>query len=130
MAVIPQLSESSRYIMELLWDNGPLPAKYIAARLGEERGYTKGTTYKLLDRMLKKGFIKKEEPTFLYVPLFTRDEIVRNETQSFLNRFFQGSFSNLAAQLVENKQLSQAELEAIRRIIDPPGAHESEEGDD
>lgn len=115
---IPQLSDSSRYIMELLWDKGPLPAKYIAAQLGAERSYTKGTTYKLLERMLKKGFIGKDETTFLYAPLFTRDEIVRNETQSFLNRFFQGSFSNLAAQLVEDKQLSESELKAIRRIID------------
>ncbi len=123
---IPQLSDSSKYILELLWDKGAMTAKDIASHLNEERGYTKGTTYKLIDRLLQKGFIRKEEPSFICIPVYTRDEVLSNETQSFLDRFFKGSFSNLTAQLVENKKLSQAELDVIRRIIDSSDPDDSE----
>ena len=115
---IPQLSNSSKYVLELLWDNGPLSAKDIASYLYEERGYAKGTTYKLIQRLIEKGFVEKREPDFICIPLYSHDQVLGNEIRNFLDRFFHGSFSNLTAQFVDNRQISKTELEVIQQIID------------
>ena len=118
---IPQLSDSNKLVLEVLWEHGSILAKDVAAYLDESNGYTKGTTYKLLGRLIQKGFIRKKESSFICVPVYTRDEILANETEKFLDRFFEGSFQNLVVEFIEKKRLSEEDCRAIRLVIDREG---------
>ena len=60
-----KLHDSERKVMEVLWEaDAPLPAKEIAARLGERVGWNKNTTYTVIKKCVEKGAIERRDPNF------------------------------------------------------------------
>lgn len=65
-----RLHEGELNIMELLWSNKVLAAKDIAKIIKEYIGWEKNTTYTVINRLIDKGAIKREEPGFSAAPQF------------------------------------------------------------
>lgn len=53
-----------------------------------------------------------------YTPLVHRQEAVKRETESFLNRVYQGSVSMLLNSFVEKRKLTPGEIRKLREILD------------
>ena len=113
-----KLFDGEAKVMEILWDNGPLPAKEISLIAADSIGWNKNTTYTVLKRLVAKGFLRRDDPGFLCTPLVSRSEVQKAEAQGLLKRVFQGSRKALFSALLEDEALTESEIEALREWIE------------
>lgn len=115
-----ELSTAEWHVMESLWAGSPKVGSRIVADLKESVGWSRSTTLTMLRRMSDKGLILCEEGENMkmYRPMLERREAVQKETQSFLDRVYQGSLSMLVNHFVEKDSLSREEIDELRRILD------------
>lgn len=111
-----RIHEGELNVMELLWSNGSLPAKDIAKIIKEYIGWKNNTTYTVINRLVKKGAIKREEPGFICIPMISKKRVQAIETEVLLTTLFEGSFSKFMLEYARNNGLSKAERMEMLRI--------------
>ena len=111
-----RISDAELEILDVLWTAGEaLNANEIRARLNEKKDWERTTVLTLIRRLLDKGVITQEkQEVYYYSPLVERSAYVKEETKSFLNKFFKGNAKNLAAALIEDENLSRDDIEELR----------------
>ena len=111
-----KISDAELEILEVLWAAGDaLNANEIRARLNQKKDWERTTVLTLIRRLLDKGMIAQEKrKVYYYSPLVERNDYVKEETKSFLNKFFKGNVRNLAAALIEDENLSREDIEELR----------------
>ena len=111
-----KISDAELEILEALWAAGEaLNANEIRARLTQKKDWERTTVLTLIRRLLDKGMIAQEKrEVYYYSPLIERNDYVKEETKSFLNKFFKGNARNLAAALIEDENLSREDIEELR----------------
>ncbi len=112
------LFDSEAKVMEIIWSKGTLSAKEISLIAADTIGWNKNTTYTVLKRLEAKGFIRRDEPGFLCTPLISQTEMQRTEARSFIQKVFGGSKKALFSALLEDEQLSDSEIEELKKLID------------
>ena len=112
------LYESERKLMEILWREGPLPAKEIARIAGETVGWNKNTAYTVLKKLVEKGIVRREEPGFVCTPLVSRKKAQRTAVQGLLKTAFGGSRKALFSALLEEETLRDAERAELLSLIE------------
>ena len=111
------ISTSALRVMNVLWDRGDSSAKDVAKALEDACGWNKNTTYTVIKQCVKKGLIERIEPGFLCHPLASRQQIQQTEVATLAQRLFQDSPALLFSTLVGGKDLSEEEIEALRKLI-------------
>lgn len=112
-----RLHEGELNIMELLWSNKILAAKDIAKIIKEYIGWEKNTTYTVINRLIDKGAIKREDPGFICKATISKRTAQNTETKVLLEKLYNGSLSNFFTDYLKNQRLSQPELLELERII-------------
>ncbi len=118
---IPSLPESEWSVMEVLWDQAPQTASAVAKVLKERKGWAENTVRTLLGRLVEKGILETTETKGmhrLYAPAVKRDEFVKAESESFLDRIFQGAAKPLLVHFASNARLTAAEVEELKQLLD------------
>lgn len=113
-----KLFDSEAKVMEIIWAKGPLSAKEISLIAADSIGWNKNTTYTVIKKLETKGFIRRDDPGFICTPLVSQTEMRKIEARSLLNKVFGGSRKALFSALLEDEQLSENELDELRRLID------------
>lgn len=113
-----KLFDSELKVMNVLWNEGDLPAKQIADKLTKEIGWNKNTTYTLIKRCIKKGAIERIEPNFVCHACILKETVQLAETNELIGKIFDGSVNNLFAALLGRKELSDAQIEKLRKMVD------------
>ncbi|GMW00974.1 MAG: hypothetical protein AMXMBFR84_21110 [Candidatus Hydrogenedentota bacterium] len=120
---IPRVSEAEWDILKPLWDDGPLAARDIIARLDGKRDWAAKTVKTMLARLVEKGVIEYDQigNSYLYRTVYTRDEMTRAAMGSFLDRVFDGAMRPFLAHFAEHVsddelRLLRAELKRIERV--------------
>ena len=111
-------NDSELKVLQVLWEKGNTPAKDIADALTKAHGYTKNTSYTLINRLILKGAVERGEPGFVCRPLITREQMQQTEAQGLLEKLFDGSASMLFAALVGGRKLPDKEREHLQALID------------
>jgi BlaI family transcriptional regulator, penicillinase repressor len=116
----PTISEAEWKIMRLLWRKAPQPAYDLIEQLSKHEDWHPNTVKTMLARLHRKKAIgiKKYKNLFLYEPLVTEEECLQVESQSFLDRLFDGSVRPLLVHFAKSKKLSKADLDELRRILE------------
>ena len=106
--------------MRLLWRKAPQGAYDLIEELGPREGWHPNTIKTMLARLHKKKAVgvKKYKNLYLYEPLISEEECIRAESESFLDRLFEGSVKPLLVHFARSKKLSKADLEELRKILD------------
>ncbi len=117
-----RLAESERKVMEVLWEGKTSFARDVAAELQTRVGWGKTTTYTMLNRCMEKGYVKRVEPRFRCVPVLTKEEVAKQETEYLVCHSFDGKPELLVEELVKQKKLNVRQLDYLCRM-----AHEMEE---
>ena len=112
-----KLGDSELKVMHVLWDEGDTTAKHISAVMTDKYGWNINTTYSLLKRCIKKGAVQRYEPNFMCHALVSREEIQKQETANFLEKFFDGSTDKLFSALLGQKNLTRSRVEKIEQLI-------------
>ncbi len=113
-----KLFDSELRVMEVLWQEGPIPARRVAEILGEKIGWNKNTTYTVIKKCVDKGAVAREEPDFICRPLVAREEAQKEETDALINRMFGGSSQLFFSSFLRQRGVGEAEAERLLRLID------------
>jgi len=116
----PKISEAEWAVMTLLWDASPRSSAAVVEELAPSTGWSPKTVKTLLTRLVKKGFVTTESQgnRYLYSPVVTRGETVRQESHSFLERVFQGDGASLLLHFARSVDLSPEEAEKLRGLLE------------
>lgn len=115
-----KLFDSELKVMDVLWKNGGVTAKYIADTLKEQVGWNANTTYTLIKRCIKKGAIERQEPHFMCRALIPKELVQEQETNDLIDKIFDGSADKLFASLLSRKNLSLDQIKRLREIVGEP----------
>ena len=117
---MPRISSAESQIMEALWSRGPLTPDEIVAEVGPANGWARNTVRVIITRLLNKGAIssaKEEDGRFLYRPVLARSAYVQAESQSLLDRLFEGKLAPLVAHFAEHRQLTAEDVATLKALI-------------
>lgn len=110
------LTERQFAVLRILWAEGPLTVRELAAHIprGDRLPYT--TVLGLVQNMEKAGLVghTKEGLTHRYAAAVAERETTRTVVRDFLNRFFRGSAEALVAGLVDADALSPEDLGELK----------------
>ena len=112
-----KLHDGELNIMELLWSNQELAAKDIAKIVNEYVGLQKNTTYTVINRLIDKGAIVREDPGFICHPVITKPMMQQSETQDLLDKFYDGSMEHFIADYICKQHLSEISLQLLEKVI-------------
>jgi len=106
-------------IMEVLWGESPLSAAEIFERMGAATSWSVKTVRAFLDRLLQKEAVSRRKIHGMYVfePVVRRSDCLRQESQSFLDRFFQGKAISMIAHFLDEERLGAADVERLRGLL-------------
>ena len=106
-------------IMEILWSESPLCAAEIFERMPSDTSWTVKTVRAFLDRLLQKEAVSRRKIHGMYVfePVVRRTDCLRQESRSFLDRFFNGSPISMIAHFLEEEQLDEKDVKRLRNIL-------------
>ena len=106
-------------ILQALWELGRSTVRQVNQALNETRttGYT--TTLKLMQIMLEKGLLRRDESQRpqVYAPAVSKDRTQRQLVGDLLERVFDGSARQFVLQVLSAKKASREEMAEIRRLL-------------
>lgn len=115
----PGLTENEFEVMQVLWAQAPLRISDILDCLqrSPKPAYTSLLT--LVQTMEKKGYVKhqKKGKAYAYLPVLQQKKFLISEVKRIAKRLFGGSPGKLVLNLVENEQLSEAEVTALKQLL-------------
>ena len=117
---LTSVTEAEWPLLETLWRKSPLSAREVYDSVLLDREPHIQTVRTLLDRMAKKGILRRGKVHGIYVfsPIVDRDQCVEQQSQSFLDRFFGGEPVAGAAYLLRDASASHEELKRLQEMID------------
>ena len=105
--------------MKVIWKFAPISTNEITDRLLKTTSWSAKTIQTLIKRLVTKGALtyEKQGRVFVYTPLVEENEYINQQSNSFLNRFYDGNISAMLSSYLENNQLSETELRNLRSIL-------------
>ena len=115
---MPRFTDRELDVMAVLWERGDATVAEVQERLPDELAYT--TVLTVLRTLEEKGHVghREEGRAHRYHPLVERKEAGATALGRLIDRVFGGSSELLLTQLVSERELSEGELERMRRLLD------------
>jgi len=119
MAPIPRISDAEWAVMEEIWRRHPVTALEVVQKLGPSRQWQDQTIRTMLRRLIDKGALtyRAEGKVYYYEPAVSREQCVRLESRSFLERVFGGAAKPLLVQMVQDADLSREDITELRKLL-------------
>lgn len=121
---IERLPDSELNVMKVVWNSKePIGTGKIIKVLIADKNWSRSTVQVLLSRLEERGFIECQKKGRLkyYVPLIEEEVYCSKETKTFLEHFYNNSYKNLIASLVQDKTINEEDLDDIIKIIKKGG---------
>ena len=122
------LANAELAIMNLLWENERLTARFLREQLypNSEKAQ-QGTVQKLLNRLEEKGYVERDRslPVHFYSAKISRHSYTGGQLVSLANKLTAGSIAPIITHLIEEKKISRDDIDEIRAIFD----EKAEEGE-
>jgi BlaI family penicillinase repressor len=115
----PALTEAEWAIIDVVWREQPCAAGTVQEALEGSHGWAYSTVKTTMDRMVAKGLLATHaiRNLNLYTSQVSRDEARRSELKQCLRRAFDGALTPMIQFLIEQEELSDAELQELRNLI-------------
>ena len=113
------LTEHELEIMQIVWQRPTATVRDVYEELLKRRKVAYTTVMTMMGILEEKGFLKKSqgEKAYVYRPAQPKSKVMGSMVNDFVGRVFEGSAKPLLVHLVENKHLSQKELDEIARLM-------------
>ena len=120
MNTLPQISDAEFEVMNVIWKYAPINTNDIVERLSPHKKWSPKTLQTMLFRLEKKGVIthEKESRVFVYSPLILKDAYLKIAGNAFVNRFFDGAFSQMVVRYLDQSELTTEDLNDLQAILD------------
>ena len=106
--------------MKVVWRLKDVSVREVYETLRERRTVAYTTVMTMMNTLEAKGYLKKtlDGRAFRYRAAIQEQRVVNAMVRDFVERVFDGSSAPLLAHLVTSSDLSDAEREELRRLID------------
>ncbi len=114
------LDELQLKIMKVLWSNGKSSVQEIRDELAKEKPLAINTIGTVLKRLEEKGFVShfKESRKFIFSARVSEQSAQLNALSRLKERFFSGRNIDIVNHLIDAKELSQEEIEEIKKRLE------------
>lgn len=119
-----EITEAELEIMQALWKNKRGNLTTIMEELSKKNKTeekNKNTIKTLIHRLIQKGAIESQKVNnkeVEYIPKINEKKFIAKESNSFLNKFFNGNTEKLLLNFVENKKVTKKELQKLIDILE------------
>lgn len=113
---VPKIFESEYRFCLILWDNEPISSSQLAKLCKEQLDWSRTTTYTVIKRLTERGVLKNENSVIS--TLVTKQEVQVSEIDEMMDKTFEGSLPAFIAAFAKRQNLSDKDIEEIRRIIE------------
>ena len=123
MSDLPQISEAEYEVMKIVWKHAPINTNEITEKLLQSTSWSPKTIQTLIKRLVTKGGLtyEKQSRVFVYTPLVKESEYIWQESNSFLNRYYDGDITAMLSAYIENDKLTEPEIETLRSLLSKRG---------
>jgi predicted transcriptional regulator len=113
-------TKSELEILQVLWQHGPSTVRFVMEELNKIRELNYTATLKLMQLMVDKGILKRDESKMqhIYHIVEAEDKTKERLLDRFLDTLYHGSAANLMIHLVGNKRMSTADLKMMKDLLD------------
>jgi predicted transcriptional regulator len=117
---IDRLGALQKAVMEAVWDLGEATVQQVRDHLGREPLPAYTTVLSVLQKLEKAGWLshRAEGRSYIYRPVRSRQEAGTTSLRTFVERVFRGDRLLLFQHLLEDEDLSDEDLKALRTMID------------
>lgn len=119
MSKLPQISEAEFEVMKVIWKYAPISTNEVTEKLTQTIDWSPKTIQTMLKRLVTKKALtyEKQSRVFVYTPLVPETEYIRQESNSFLNKYYNGNIVSMLASYLEDDKLSKTELDTLRHLL-------------
>lgn len=112
------LTKAEEQVMQVLWKLKQGFLKDLMEAMPEPKPHS-NTVATMLKILIDKGFVEYETHgrNNLYKPLISKTDYSKKTIQHYLKAYFEGSPAKLVSQFINDKKISQEELEALLKQI-------------
>lgn len=119
MSNLPQISEAEFEVMKIVWKYAPISTNEITEKLTQISSWSPKTIQTLIKRLVSKKALtyEKQSRVFVYTPLVKEDEYIRQESNSFLKRYYNDNITSMLASYIEDDKLSEEDIASLRNLL-------------
>lgn len=119
MSKLPQISEAEFEVMKVIWKYAPISTNELTEKLTQTTDWSPKTIQTMLKRLVTKKALtyEKQSRVFVYTPLVPETEYIRQESNSFLNKYYNGNIVSMLTSYLEDDKLSKTELDTLRHLL-------------
>ena len=99
MSDLPQISEAEFEVMKIVWKHAPISTNEITDKLLQTTSWSPKTIQTLIKRLVKES------------------EYIGQESNSFLERYYDGDITAMLSAYIENDRLSETEIDTLRSLL-------------
>lgn len=121
----PPIGDQELAVLQFVTDHGtPVTVREVTQEWGEQRDppLARTTILTMMERLRKKNLLMRAKSpdgsTFQYSPSLEKSVLMRGLVQDFVDKTLGGSVSPFVAYLADAKDLSRAEIEELRRLME------------
>ncbi len=116
----PELSRSELDIMKILWKDGRSSAREVHDQLSAAYGWAYSTTKTIMDRMVKKGRLSRENfhGVFLYNPLISKPAGLAKLVRNFADNVLELDYGSVVSLFARSKALTAKEIDELQKILE------------
>lgn len=107
--------------MQVVWSaSSGLTADEVIEALRGKVTWNARTVRTLINRLLQKKALKyeKEGRRYRYFPAVKREECIRQERRSFIQRVYGGTVAPMLAAFIDDAKLSPEDVKELKRMLD------------
>lgn len=112
----PKVFESEYRFCLILWENEPVKSSKLVALCKEQLGWKPTTTYTVIKRLSERGVLKNENT--VVTSLVSKDQVQAAELNEMVEKTFEGSLPAFIAAFTKHQKISDAEIDAVKQMID------------
>ncbi len=114
-----KISPAEWEVLTVVWDRAPVTAPEVFQALVGDQDWHSKTVNTFLTRLVEKGILdaRREGKVNVYTPLLSREECVREESATFLQRVFRGALAPMMLHFVEHAELSEEDIAEVQRAL-------------
>lgn len=114
------ISDSELEVMKLVWDKNPITSEEVIEELSVKMNWNPQTIKTFITRLVKKEVMayNRSGRTYYYYPLVSKDEYVKEENRTFLQKIYDGAVDKLFLNFIKNEDMSIEDIDKLQKILE------------
>lgn len=106
-------------VMKVVWSLESATVRQVYETLLKRRAIAYTTVMTVMKILEQKGFLKKRQVdrAYLYTPTQAKRQVLSSMLRDFMNRVFDGAAEPLLLHLIEDRHITEKDLDEIRKTI-------------